>query len=521
MSMETTELTKDLVIALYQKGMLDRKANYRMNLELDHNMMMMVAASRVFKTHFKKKQPFGKVNSGHRHASGSQPEKYTGNSPPKDSCPKWKELSEQEKACFKSEGLCYHCGKSSHMAHQCPEGKNVPSERKNNPPRFSTSNVNFENLHGLADTTEDLHELKVGMMQYLYDDLISEEEYSEDDCPDLQTVIASMWPYCDDDVFLFREGEDDSSEWETVVSASVVTSESSRYELHECIRCHSLELCDKMPDDGSENIWTQIPYQVLFNVMWDSLDVDSFGINVAGVHEMLLDSVICYLIEMDGGETSPPDPYIKNEDLTEILDYLVAETTLYLDPTALGVSKPGSSKGPVVLYFEEKFLFIHSYGHKENCHPCSFRDTVAQNAVERYSDMHHLIMDKHYLGTHLPYETLIWMDWLETENFPLAMWYAQERSVIPGIPLMDWPPQSHWISGEKMRPPFKSEVITYLRNHWFPGDHEFDPSGWQESEEGRFRIIDYCDTPDNWPHGRCKPPDYGDEWVILKDRHHK
>ncbi|SJL14216.1 uncharacterized protein ARMOST_17672 [Armillaria ostoyae] len=625
------------------------------------------------KTHFKKKRPFEKKYNGQKHASGSRPEKYNDNSPGKDARPKWKELSEQEKARFKSEGLCYRCGKSGHMACQCPEGKKVPLERKNNPPGFSTSNVNFENLRGLADTTEDLHELKVGMMRCLYDDLMSEEEYSEDDCPDLQTVTAlsesdssdvasSVWPYCDDDVFPFGEEEDNSSEWETVVSASEVASESSCYEPHECVGCHSLELCDEMPDDGSENNRTRIPYQVLFNTMWDCLDVDSFGTDVAWVCEMLLDSVIRYLIEMDGRETSPPDPYIENEDLAEILDYLVAETALRLDPipelaehvddavdggsdrskgieawhqevksstdgepdldiiplllasppygededaepviniwnvslrhglTSIEPPQPwyendeeeSEQPPPVRLLpfvpresvnpevrkglwyyselsndyphsFEEKFSFIHSYRRKENCRPRLFGDTVAQNAqwvldyhgpypgdhpnilnnkcdiispwrrfqVERYSDTHHLITDKHYLGTHLLYETLIWTDWLETENFPLAMWYAQERSVIAGIPSMDWPPQSHWISGEKMRPPFKSEVITYLRNRWFPGDHEFDPSKWRGSEEGRFRIIDYCDTPDDWPHAHCEPPDYGDEWVILKDRHRK
>ncbi len=129
-------------------------------------------------------------------------------------------------------------------------------------------------------------------------------------------------------------------------------------------------------------------------------------------------------------------------------------------------------------------------------------------------------MDRRYLGMHLPCETLIWTDWLETENFLLAMWYAQERSIMAGIPSMDWPAQSHWISGEKMRLPFKSEVITYLRNCWFPGDHEFDCSDWRGSEEGCFCIVDFYDMPDDWPHAWCEPPDYEDEWVILEDRHH-
>ncbi len=132
-----------------------------------------------------------------------------------------------------------------------------------------------------------------------------------------------------------------------------------------------------------------------------------------------------------------------------------------------------------------------------------------------------MITDKFYLGTHLLYETLIWMDWLETENFPLAMWYAQERSVIAGIPSMDWPLQSHWISGEKMQPPFRSEVITYLANHWFPGDHEFDSSNWKGTKKGCFCIIDFSDALEDWPHAQCEPPNYGYEWVILEDRHCK
>ncbi|SJL12635.1 uncharacterized protein ARMOST_16064 [Armillaria ostoyae] len=629
------------------------------------------------KTHFKKKRPFGKMNNGHRHASGSRPEKYSGNSPHKDSRPKRKELSEQEKARFKSEGLCYRCGKTGHMARQCPDGKNVSSDRKNNPPGFSSSNVNFENLRGLADTTEDLHELKVGMMRWPdNDESVSDENGEEDDCPDLQTVSASSesesedtessaWPYCDDDEFPFREEKSSSSEWVTVVSASENTSQSSRHDYHECIGCHSLEWCDAESNNESEKTRTRIPYQVLFNAVWDCLDLEALdvdgAVDVSSVREMLLDSVVRYLIAMDTGEDSPPDSLRENEELAGILDYLVAETGVRLDPIPEAVEhydndgegwsdrsedieswrrevessedddldldlvplllaspphgededaepviniwnislrhgltsiEPGQiwyrndeelgTPPPIQLLpfvpresidpearrglwyyselsndyprsFEEKFSFIQSYGHKESCRPHSFGDSVAQNAqwvldyhgpypgdhpsvlndrcdilspwgrfhVERYSDTHHLIMDKRYQGTHLPCETLIWTDWLEKENFPLAMWYAQERSVIAGIPSSDWPALSHWVSSGKMRAPFEFEVKNYLANRWFPGDQDFDPSGWKGSEEGRFRIIDFCDTPDDWPHARCEPPDYGDEWVILEDKHRK
>ncbi len=62
-------------------------------------------------------------------------------------------------------------------------------------------------------------------------------------------------------------------------------------------------------------------------------------------------------------------------------------------------------------------------------------------------------------------------------------------------------------------------MITYLRNCWFPGDHEFDSSNWRGSEEGHFHIVYFYNMPDDWLHTRCKPLDYGDEWVILEDRH--
>ncbi len=135
------------------------------------------------------------------------------------------------------------------MARQCPDGKNVPSERNNKPPGFSSLNVNFENLHGLADTTEDLHELKVGMMRRpINDESASNEFDSEDDCPDLQMVSASSeldssdddsstWP--DEDDSSINEDED-SSDWETVLS-SENSSESSQHECHTCVECHSLD----------------------------------------------------------------------------------------------------------------------------------------------------------------------------------------------------------------------------------------------------------------------------------------
>ncbi len=183
--------------------------------------------------------------------------------------------------------------------------------------------LNFENLHGLADTTEDLHELKVSMMQWLSkDESTSDENDSEDNCPDLQMVSASSesessdngssaWPYCDENESPFRNEDKESSEWETVVSGSADTSDSSQIEYHTCAGCHSMEFCETESYEGSEMVPTHIPYQVLFNSVWDLLDMEALDtkseVDEDGVQKMLLDSVICYLIEMDAGENSPPD----------------------------------------------------------------------------------------------------------------------------------------------------------------------------------------------------------------------
>ncbi len=66
--------------------------------------------------------PLKKRTFSNKQAGGSKHAKFNGNLS-RDSHPKWKELSEQEKVRFKSEGLCYQCGKSGHMARQCPDGK--------------------------------------------------------------------------------------------------------------------------------------------------------------------------------------------------------------------------------------------------------------------------------------------------------------------------------------------------------------------------------------------------------------
>ncbi len=79
-----------------------------------------------------------------------------------------------------------------------------------------------------------------------------------------------------------------------------------------------------------------MPYQVLFNAIWELLELEPIstdsGITIVDVWEMLLDSVICYLIGLDTGENPPPDLPHKNEKVHESLDYMVAETALWLDP---------------------------------------------------------------------------------------------------------------------------------------------------------------------------------------------
>ncbi len=61
----------------------------------------------------------------------------------------------------------------------------------------------------------------------------------------------------------------------------------------------------------------------------NALDDDS-DVDAASVHKMLLNSVINYLMEMDASPTSPIDGDLcpENEDMAEIIDYLVAETAI-------------------------------------------------------------------------------------------------------------------------------------------------------------------------------------------------
>lgn len=95
--------------------------------------------------------------------SGSSSHVWNKGKPP----PKRPELLEKEKAHRKMEGLCFWCGKNGHMSRQCPDGKTVKSEKNNSPPGFSNANMNVdvEGLQSLAETTEDLHELRVGMVE--------------------------------------------------------------------------------------------------------------------------------------------------------------------------------------------------------------------------------------------------------------------------------------------------------------------------------------------------------------------
>ncbi len=130
-------------------------------------------------TNPKKSGPHSESRDNHKKSwfgrHGKQTDKHCPNKPSSskvhflkpDNCPSWKELSEKDKACYKSEGLCFRCGKSGHMTHQCPDGKFVPLEKKGAPPGLQSANMNIEDLCSLAETTEDLHELKVRMIRWI------------------------------------------------------------------------------------------------------------------------------------------------------------------------------------------------------------------------------------------------------------------------------------------------------------------------------------------------------------------
>ncbi|KAK0462191.1 hypothetical protein IW261DRAFT_1576434 [Armillaria novae-zelandiae] len=109
--------------------------------------------------------------------------------------PKRPELSKKEKEHQKAEGLCFCCGKSGHMSHQCPDGKTVKSGKSTSPPGLTSANVNIniEHLRELAETTEDIHELKVGMINTWLDSLEADPNVyeSQDESPVLETVLES------------------------------------------------------------------------------------------------------------------------------------------------------------------------------------------------------------------------------------------------------------------------------------------------------------------------------------------
>ncbi|KAK0230566.1 hypothetical protein IW262DRAFT_1453467 [Armillaria fumosa] len=147
-----------------------------------------------------------KNRSSHKPSKGFKPSKdsrsppgpsgnSSGNWNKSKSPPKHPELSEKEKEHRKTEGLCFRCGKSGHMSHQCLDGKIVKNGKSTSPPGLTSANVNIniEQLRELAETTEDIHELKVGMINTWLDSLeVGPDVYeSEDESPVQQTVPDS------------------------------------------------------------------------------------------------------------------------------------------------------------------------------------------------------------------------------------------------------------------------------------------------------------------------------------------
>ncbi|KAJ3567349.1 hypothetical protein NP233_g6422 [Leucocoprinus birnbaumii] len=80
-------------------------------------------------------------------------------------------LEQEEYERRRTQNLCYKCGVSDYISRQCPERNHVPTASgSNHPPGRSNHNIELsatqhtENLRELAETTEDLSTLNIGMM---------------------------------------------------------------------------------------------------------------------------------------------------------------------------------------------------------------------------------------------------------------------------------------------------------------------------------------------------------------------
>ncbi|KAL0565824.1 hypothetical protein V5O48_016195 [Marasmius crinis-equi] len=81
--------------------------------------------------------------------------------------PQRRELTDKEKDEYRAAGKCFRCGETGHMSRQCPQGRTVSSSSGNTPPGISNIEiVDPEELRQLAETTEEITELSLGMMAW-------------------------------------------------------------------------------------------------------------------------------------------------------------------------------------------------------------------------------------------------------------------------------------------------------------------------------------------------------------------
>ncbi|RDB15248.1 hypothetical protein Hypma_004761 [Hypsizygus marmoreus] len=84
------------------------------------------------------------------------------------------QLTDKEKDELRAAGKCFRCKEAGHMSRNCPKGQTVKSNGKQ-PPGVSSFSLEvqieeMERLHGLADTTELIHCLDLGMVSLLDED---------------------------------------------------------------------------------------------------------------------------------------------------------------------------------------------------------------------------------------------------------------------------------------------------------------------------------------------------------------
>ncbi|KAJ3725181.1 hypothetical protein C8R42DRAFT_762911 [Lentinula raphanica] len=108
-----------------------------------------------------------------------------------------RELTDKEKDEYRASGCCFQCGVQGHMSRQCPEGKSVPLSSSSGGPLGIASNhvgIDTERLRTLAETTEEITGLGIGMMSIEHSDHESWDRLSDtthDSMPSLQALSES------------------------------------------------------------------------------------------------------------------------------------------------------------------------------------------------------------------------------------------------------------------------------------------------------------------------------------------